>query len=229
MKKIITLVIVVLFSVYFIACDKVHDAPSRLRIGAIGVSTEAPKESSSGGDEEDETEYHWSLGLDLFGGTCIDPEDQKYTAEPFYDSYVNFVIRNYFKFHVTLTHYYYIIKDYYGNGNDYVSPNLGLIGNTVLVGNGSDEASSTDLFGNTSNKVPQDVVYGIFLPTSGECGRRLPGSQEIVQEVGTKNIEFHVFARADNGKEIETTRTMALTLKEYSACPSGYLYYSCRK
>ena len=116
-KNVILLAAATLLSVLTVACGKVHNEISQIRVTNISVGNTKNFYEHNDSDMKSVTN-----NIDVLGACCC--SDEEIETEPFYNGWVQFKIKNNLRYVAELSHFYYVVKNYYGGGNDYVSPNF---------------------------------------------------------------------------------------------------------
>ncbi len=199
-KRIILLVVVTLFVTFNMACDKVNNELSQVRSTSVSVSY-GDDDSTSG-------------AVDLTKNKCCptDTTSGEEDVEPFYNAKAKFVVKNSLTYRVVLTNFYFVVKNYYGDGNDFVSSDIALMGNTELQGV---EEGGADT---------ETTVYG-YITNAYDGKQYFPGSTDAISAVGLKNVVFYVNAVSEVGENLVFSSSIAVDYSDYDMCQDDY--YAC--
>ena len=198
-KSVILLAVATLLLVLTVACGKVHNEISQIRVTSISVGN--TEKFYNGGDKNVTNQ------IDTARVQCCksdDPTDCE--DEDFYDGQVKFRIKNNLNYDVQLTHFYYVVKNYYGGGNDYISPNLAFIGDDIIDG--------SDAAGNQNEGI---TSYGAFTDT-WNSGQKFAASNETIADVGTKNVIFYLTAITERGETLTFSRAVPVVFGPVDQC-----------
>ena len=198
-KSVILLATASLLSLLIVACGKVHNEISQIRVTSISVGN--TNKFYDGGDKivtnQIDTEQVICCKSD-------DPTDCEY--EDFYDGKVMFKIKNNLNYVIQLTHFYYVVKNYYGGGNDYISPNLAFVGDNIIDGSDASTGQNQEI-----------ISYGAFTDASNGK-QRFASSNETIDDIGTKNVIFYLTAITERGETLTFSRAVPVVFGPVDQC-----------
>lgn len=211
-KNLTFVVLLVAISAFIVACGKVHNEISQVRISKIAVGNTSNFHQSA--DNVFTNEIDIEKGL-CCTSECLDSTDSsgscKVTREPFFDGQVRFTISNHLNYAIELSHFYYVVKNYYGGGNDYVSPNITFFGGSIIDGNNQVSGNTNEL-----------VTFGAFSDAWND-GQKFVGSNEMISPVTTKNVIFYVTAISQTGEVLTFSRAVPVVFNYFNQCDTDKL------
>ncbi len=199
-KKIIILVLVISIVTFSIACGKVHNGLSQVRATSATILY-----------AEDLAEDEFVDQVDIYRSMCcpVDSESEDTpTWEPFYNAHVRINVKNGLSYRVAITKLYFVVKNYYGNGNDFVSSDIALTGQSEIPASVDGEASEAN-------------IIGIFTDVHGG-NQYFPGSDEPISVYGVKNVVFYVEAMSEVGETLKFSTSFAVDFSNIDLCSNGY-------
>ena len=219
-KNMILLAAATLLSVLTVACGKVHNEISQIRVTNISVGNTKNFYEHNDSDMKSVTN-----NIDVLGACCC--SDEEIETEPFYNGWVQFKIKNNLRYVAELSHFYYVVKNYYGGGNDYVSPNFSFIGSNIIDGAPTEnENTDVPIDNNNNNNENEIVTYGPFSDAQGDH-QRFASSNEVIEAVGSKNVIFYLTAITESGQVLTFSRSIPVDMTNLNQCEDDSYSCSC--